>query len=575
MAMRVYSQDLLERFFEEDDAADNEPSTPAGVGTRASPHVSPTARSVGPTPRSTGGRKVLGGEGRVGRSPRPGGTRSKRPSVSVTVSPRAGGAPGGTPGQYAGPGGAGAAAAASSAKIQTVAANEERYREMHEKARREAERRIQENAKRREAQFNEMFARVQNGIDRKSGILKDVDQIVEQSDRSKDKRARELYASWNEQVYNNIQRQIETQLNERSTKQIEDRLNAKYNAFLAASNQKSGVLGASIPLPSTKPGDPDREVTFAGGLTAGSAGGAPFGAGGSAGAGAIKVHTRHLSDPLKRSLLKIKEERSSFASRPFTGTLHTAGAGGKKEAGDKDGAYDKKTRTTLDPSLWSAKGIKTTPFGRVVTGTYQSRTQSDVFMNHFSFPEGNGVAFETFPKGKRTFDSHSPLRAGAGKARKDGRPPFFSLMQMEDKDRVHSELIRSGDTHGDQWLLSRGKLMGAFGPMRQGEMPRDPDQQRRLSMPSHGLDKNKWGGSKVWPAALALHKARDGAAGLSSKRQGEIARGGQAQMEYEAPKSRGKGVNKNMFDLVAHTHVPGVTGGDMWLEAKGKQKRNH
>ena len=38
-----------------------------------------------------------------------------------------------------------------STKLQTIAVNEERYRQMHEKARREAERGIQENAKQREA----------------------------------------------------------------------------------------------------------------------------------------------------------------------------------------------------------------------------------------------------------------------------------------------------------------------------------------------------------------------------------------------------------------------------------------
>jgi len=113
---------------------------------------------------------------------------------------------------------------------------------MHEKARREAERRIQENAKRRELQFNEMFANVQNGIDRKSGILKEVDQLVEQSDRSKDKRARALYQSWNEQVYSNIQKQIQDQLSALTTEEIEARLNRKYDAFLQASNQKAGVF---------------------------------------------------------------------------------------------------------------------------------------------------------------------------------------------------------------------------------------------------------------------------------------------------------------------------------------------
>ena len=129
-----------------------------------------------------------------------------------------------------------------STKLQTIAASEERYRQMHEKARREAERRIQENAKRRELQFNEMFANAQNGIDRKSGILKEVDQLVEQSDRSKDKRARALYQSWNEQVYSNIQKQIQDQLSALTTEEIEARLNRKYDAFLQASNQKTGVF---------------------------------------------------------------------------------------------------------------------------------------------------------------------------------------------------------------------------------------------------------------------------------------------------------------------------------------------
>ena len=38
-------------------------------------------------------------------------------------------------------------------------------------------------------------------------------------------------------------------------------------------------------------------------------------------------------------------------------------------------------------------------------------------------------------------------------------------------------------------------------------------------------------------------------------------------------KQKGKG--QNMFHLVGHTcksEQPGVTGGDMWLEAKGKQR---
>ena len=183
---------------------------------------------------------------------------------------------------------------------------------MHEKARREAERRIQENAKRRELQFNEMFANVQNGIDRKSGILKEVDQLVEQSDRSKDKRARALYQSWNEQVYSNIQKQIQDQLSALTTEEIEARLNRKYDAFLQASNQKAGVFmngnqSTTAAGPATGGG-----LTGAGGTGGAGAGGGslPHQAGASDKLATIKVSTAKLNDPLKRSLLKIKEEKS-------------------------------------------------------------------------------------------------------------------------------------------------------------------------------------------------------------------------------------------------------------------------
>ena len=337
-----------------------------------------------------------------------------------------------------------------SSKLQTIAANEEKYRQMHEKARREAERRIQENAKRREVQFNEMFANVQNGIDRKSGILKKVDQIVEQSDRSKDKRVRALYQSWNEQVYNNIQNQIHDQLNSLTTEEIENRLNRKYNEFLKASNQKSGVI-MNANIPSEDPGKSHKK---------------------SQGVDAIKVSTSRLNDPLKRSLLKIKEEKSLMMNL------------------QQEKVKEQLGRECLNTPLWGEDMLQTTPYGHIWKEFYDPALASSVHMNQFKYPRGNKIAFENFPKGKKT----KPDSTSRDKA-------TFSLIQMKDKDRTHAELIKSGDTHGDIFLLTRGK-----------------------------------------------------------------------SMQKEEAHAKGK----NMFDLIGHTCYknPNVTGGDMWMESRGKQRRS-
>ena len=347
---------------------------------------------------------------------------------------------------------------------------------MHEKARREAERRIQENAKRRELQFNEMFANVQNGIDRKSGILKEVDQLVEQSDRSKDKRARALYQSWNEQVYSNIQKQSQQELNALPTEEIEARLNRKYGAFLQASNQKAGFF-----MKGNESSTAVGPATGGGLIVAGGTGGAgvgggslPHQAGASDKLATIKVSTAKLNDPLKRSLLKIKEEKSIITK-------------GRSPISDQQ--KEQLGRECLDTRLWGEEMLHTTPYGHITKEYYDPSLESKVHMNQFQYPKGNEVAFENFPKGKR----EKPDQSTRDKA-------TFGLIQMKDANRTHADLLKKGDTHGDLFLLSRGKLML-----------------------SHA------------------HEKAD-----------------------------------NMFHLVGHTcstEQPGVSGGDMWLEAKGKQRR--
>ena len=133
--------------------------------------------------------------------------------------------------------------------------------------------------------------------------------------------------------------------------------------------------------------------------------------------------------------------------------------------------------------------LHTTPYGHITKEYYDPSLESKVHMNQFQYPKGNEVAFKNFPKGER----EKPDQSTRDKA-------TFGLIQMKDANRTHADLLKKGDTHGDLFLLSRGKLML-----------------------SHA------------------HEKAD-----------------------------------NMFHLVGHTcstEQPGVSGGDMWLEAKEKQKR--
>ena len=363
-------------------------------------------------------------------------------------------------------------------KLQTIAANEERYRQMHEKARREAERRIQENAKRRELQFNEMFANVQNGIDRKSGILKEVDQLVEQSDRSKDKRARALYQSWNEQVYNNIQKQLQDQLNSLTTEEIEDRLNTKYDQFLQASNQKSGVFMNTNPaVPATAASENNNTTNFNttnNNLTS---------FGGSTKtkrkARTIKIRTSHLNDPLKRSLLKIKEEKSISAPDQEM-ALMLDGQQQTTKDGELQGEREPLGRECLDTTLWGDKMLQTTPYGhQLIKEYYDPHLGSSVHLNHFQYPKfNNKVAFENFPKGKKekpdtrardkaTFDlvghtcHKNPQTTGGDmwlEAKGKQRRERDVAEQRQTFDLVgHTCYKQPNVTGGDMWLEAKGK----------------------------------------------------------------------------------------------------------------------
>ncbi len=89
------------------------------------------------------------------------------------------------------------------------AAREKKYKEMQEQARKETERRIQEKAKKRDNAFNEMYQRVAAGMEMKVGITKEVDDALVEREASKEKKKRELYGTWKEEVYDKIHNQID------------------------------------------------------------------------------------------------------------------------------------------------------------------------------------------------------------------------------------------------------------------------------------------------------------------------------------------------------------------------------
>ena len=345
------------------------------------------------------------------------------------------------------------------------AAREKKYKEMQEQARKETERRIQEKAKKRDNAFNEMYQRVAAGMEMKDGITKEVDDALVEREASKEKKKRELYGTWKEEVYDKIHNQIDAAVNGLSSKDVEAKLIRAEQAFLRASNKFGGVFRDIVIESDYDPLSYAEEV--------------------------IKINTGRIRDPVKRDVQRQQEEERFLNA-------------------DNLNVNEEHPRETLDHELWDRVAIS---YARYEMDTVApehlnaARSESTVELDHYNVAKGRDVMLAELP----------PMKG------------------MKDKNTSHAEIIARKATKGDLWLESKGKK----------------------SIPLEG-------------AQVHSNEMFD-AMGYAAAKMKEL------QQDEGRDKGRrpfAKGHTRNMFDVVGHNHDPGsvVTGGDWWLEAKGKQR---
>ena len=124
---------------------------------------------------------------------------------------------------------------------------DEKHALMEEDIKAAVERRRREQAAIKDAEFQEMFATVMEGIEGQ-GLLAEVDDTLRKTDAAKAKKTRELHAEWDETVFKQIQQQIMHYVDGIDPESLTKRLAFHYDAFLHTvnakqeKNAKSGVF---------------------------------------------------------------------------------------------------------------------------------------------------------------------------------------------------------------------------------------------------------------------------------------------------------------------------------------------
>ena len=296
-------------------------------------------------------------------------------------------------------------------KVRERQTLQQKHVEIQERARKELERRMEEKARKRDREFDEMFGRVIEGIAKEKGIMKDVDETLRVSETARAKKKAALYESWKREVYDKISSQIDDAVNSLDPHDVKRRLQTQYEAFLSASNHKAGIF---------------RDIVIETDYD-------PF----AHSASLVKVDLSGIKDPVKRDL-----QRHQAEQRWLT----------KKEEGrrwDKVGKEDPSKSKMEEQELATQRAIR---LEGMVSKEYQKRSDSSrvVFKHYGEYVQNDGGAAARLevPKGKA-------CRGPPGMEGK--RKDLFSLMSMADSLKSHAELLADGQTQGDTWLEHKGK----------------------------------------------------------------------------------------------------------------------
>lgn len=411
----------------------------------------------------------------------------------------------------------------SSSIVERAASNREARREEQrikdEAFRRKIERKREEDAALKEAEFQAAYADVLEGLGNETGIMGDTRYSLEHSARIRATKKKGLYEEWNKEVFDKIQGRLQPQVEGLSPRTLEARLLGQMTSFLAASNTK---VNGGLFLDSMDRTDYD-----------------PF----SGKTQALRVHTGDIRDPLKRDVLNPLREKQLMA------TLSGAEGAAASEFyyGGDGGSLGKQT---LDARSWGELAIASTPYGHCMdkTGNYIIRPtsarvnearKSKVHMDHYGYPNKDNAVVEQ--ELGRLGKGMAPPPGAAGRAVSRG---LTDIMQQTARSAPSSPAVNKGSS-GDRWLDAKGKA----------KIP-GPEVVRGRKGLGETLQQNGPNPYLGGPEAAA------GDLWLEAKGKGH---------PIGPEMKRGRPNLNETLQQLSNPYKDGRTLGDSWLETKGKR----
>lgn len=211
----------------------------------------------------------------------------------------------------------------------------------------------------KEKYFQTIYDDVLQGMNHCSNVKRALD-LHHENLVNKNKRQ---YEQWNNNVYGEIQRGIEREVDKAEYKHINLRKRETFQEFLDQTNKKPSIFRDIIIESEYDPLELNRK--------------------------SIKINTGRLIDPIKRLIQKHDEEADTLVSS------------GKKELG---------FRKSLDTKMWATGKIEDTPHGCFARMMREGRTQSErtiklsrskIDFDHYNIPIGKDALRGEFPGGKK------------------------------------------------------------------------------------------------------------------------------------------------------------------------------
>jgi len=211
-----------------------------------------------------------------------------------------------------------------------------------------------------EVKFETMVRKIGEGKD----MTDSIDKFLTVTDSAEVTKKEALFNDWESSVFDPLQASVNRRIESIDRKSLTKRKNKEFQKFLHASNNPSGVFLDTVFEGDTEP----------------------------AKATSVKASMGKIRDPVRRSLLKYREETSL----------------GK----EKQVSYAPKERDMLNTTQWNDGKIQATPYGHFAhfvgkehnpTPMQKKITQSDVIFDNFSFPTDGYKSTNVFQGGKRVY----------------------------------------------------------------------------------------------------------------------------------------------------------------------------